>query len=449
MRSGEAIAVYMATPFRGIRRSGGILCLAVISTFALNRWSSLHLIPDADFLPTLDCSVASDGLETNIPASGAACYRSNEIATLGLNDRLNIDIGYAGGITGGFKAAVLTESSGAPSLAIGVRDLFHNTEDFLYAHGSPLWKGEYFIALGKDFGPLGLRLHGGVETMPDVPAENIDCFFGLEKSIDRRLYLTFESEERNGRFRPSIFANVRFFQDHGEFSLGEVNMFSNANESVKPGVWLGLRFRGGLGASGGATAAREFLNGQEKDPVVDAVREWNKKHAQPTAAARASDVGLDDNAAAAFTNRVLENLTMVATLYGQRSFDIEQVKKLKGEIASYGDAAIPVLHRLALDKFCDPRVHAQACGVLGDIGGGMAADAVLDILARTHDTDARIEACIAEGKMHDHRAIAIIQKLSGDDNDAVAFTAKSVLEQLNGTAVTTTTTIDKSNAAAK
>jgi hypothetical protein len=427
-----------------------ILCLMLLALPAKGRGEEgiMHLIPDVAMLPQGGIDGGQSSFFTGNRTEGT--FGRGEVdARLGLSDFADIDLGYAGGFTLGLTASVLHERSWyLPSIAVGFSNVFNNSDNFLFKYDSAAWKSDAFIALGKNVPLLGIRLCGGFEAMPEVPQAQATPFFGIEKSIGNHATLSLETRRIDRALQPSLFANAWLFGDRAELSLGAVDMnamvmngagtlnvsfFSPARGgTVQPGVWVGLRFHG-VAQKRPAAPSPALLgarcNEQGKriaalERVSDSLRRGLAQSGRMIDSLRGSIT------LARYKNGILENLTMLAALYSQPNFDVSQVWIIKKEITDLGDLAVPDLQAIALDKSCDASVHAQAVGLLGDIGSQNAADAVFEVLSTTHDPETVIEGCIAAGKMHDRRAETLLEKFAGDRNESVAFTAASTLKQL-------------------
>ncbi len=408
---------------------------------------TLHLIPDVTLVPLYSIDGGQTASFTGNRTEGTF-GRGDFDARVGMSDLVDLDIGYAGGLTLGLTALALHEGSWyVPSVAIGFSNVFNNSEAFLFKYDSAAWKSDCFVALGKHIPALGLRCTGGVELMPEVLGNHPAGFLGIEKSIGSHASLSLETLYRDSRLQPSLFANAWLLGDRMELSVGAVDMksmlFNSAGKStvflcagagrgVQPGVWIGLRFHGTMrNRSGNLTPAALHASLDEQGKRVAGLqRERDSLQRNLAQSVRYGDSIRGSSVSDRYRNGILENLTLLATLYSQPNFEVSQVWSIKKEITDAGDRAVPELQAIALDKSSSGGVHAQAVGLLGDIGSQNAADAVYEILSVTHDPETIIEGCIAAGKMRDRREVSILEKFAGDKNESVAFTATTALEQL-------------------
>jgi hypothetical protein len=428
-----------------------LVCLPVLAT-ALTRWSSLHTIPDADFLESWNYVLDYQGYYFNDSADGTI-LKNTGLGQLGLSEWGSVSGGYTNGMTLGLKVKVLSENASfRPSLALGAHNILNHTEDHRYNHDSAAWSNEFYVAAGKSIEPIKLRVHAGVQTMPDVDKERVTFFFALEKYLGSVAYITLETFYRDEKIRPSVFASVRFFQKHVELSGGAVDLLGMFLKSetttatpdlVRPGFWFGLRLMGNM-TSPNRTAGfssieeqiayqREMIIAMKRD--VDSLKRTQIGQGMIVDSLNknfslVADSALGVTSGQRLRNFALERLVKLNTLFSQENIDAEQIRTVAREILGYGDIMVPVLKHIVLDPQVDRAVHVQAMTRLGGIGTTQAANAVIDILPQTQDPDVRIEGLIALGAMKDLRAAYLIEQLANDPNEAVAFTATEVLQKL-------------------
>ena len=428
-----------------------LLCLPVLVT-ALTRWSSLHTVPDADFIESWNYVLDYQGYYFNDSADGPV-FQNIGLAQLGLSEWGSVSGGYVGGVTLGLKVKVLSENeSYRPSLAIGAHNILNHKEDYQYDHDSAVWSNEFYVAAGKNIEPIKLRVHAGVQTMPDVKKEMTTFFFAIEKYLGSVAYLTLESSYRDEKIRPSLFASVRFFKKHVELSGGAVDLLGMLSKSetsslapdlVRPGFWFGVRFLGNMSSpnrSAGFSSIEEQIAYQREMIIamkhdVDSLKRTLAGQGMIVDSlnenfSMVADSALGVTSGQRLRNFALERLVKLNTLFSQENIDAEQIRTVAREILSYGDIMVPVLKHIVLDPQVDRAVHVQAMTRLGEIGTAQAANAVIDILPQTQDADVRIEGLIAIGSMKDRRAVYLIEQLAHDPNEAVAFTATEVLQRL-------------------
>jgi hypothetical protein len=127
--------------------------------------------------------------------------------------------------------------------------------------------------------------------------------------------------------------------------------------------------------------------------------------------------------------QILDRIVALRTMYTAVPFEAEKVKQAAHEIANYRERALPALKEIIADEKEDRHIRTLAISLLGETGNKAASDVLLEVLSGAADPDFKVEAIIAVGKMHETRAIYLIQQLANDPDDAVAFTAQEVLHQ--------------------
>jgi hypothetical protein len=430
------------------------------SSFALTRWSTIHYIPDADFIEGWRYVGEYAGYFSSNETQGAV-FKNSGFARIGLSEWANIDGGYAGGLTLGMKVKVLSEGEGYhPSIAIGATNILRNKEAYFYDTAQGLWKNEYYMAFGKSINPIRLRLHFGISTMPEVDREKLDCFFAVEKYLGGFAYLTVETFYRDKKFHPSLFGTVRLFDQRLEFSGGAVDllgMFMDENNKyslsfstpripglVLPGIWVGFRYIGRFqmpgGAFGGFGSLEEQQNYQkgiikilnhDVDSLKRAIVDYDERITSfGKSFNRIADSAFESSNSIKLKNVAIEQLTIINTLYGQEDFDPEKVSQAKKVILDYGNVMVAVLQEIVLDNKLERKLHTQAMAMLGELSSQKAIDAVLDIMGQTQDADVKIEGIIAIDKAKDRRAVYLLDQLANDPNTSIAFAATEVIQKL-------------------
>jgi hypothetical protein len=403
-----------------------LLALCCIPAGAVTRWSSNHVIPDADFIQSWNYVVQYEGYYYQSDIEGSV-LKNAAFGRLGLSEWADLQAGYVDGMTLGLKAKVLGETSPRlPSLAVGVHNVFRHKEDYYYNHDpdSGVWSNEFFVVAGKSIESLKMRLHFGIQTMPKNQNEMLDYFFGIEKFLGGSAYVSAETFYRDKKLRPSLFASVRFLKRHVEVSLGAVDLYGMFTEKetkpdtgiavpknlVKPGFTFSVSFLGDFGSSsrfGGFGSMEEQL-AYQKDMIkllrrdVDSVkRALTGYEIRVDSLTRnfslIADSALGTTTGARLRDFAMERIVRLNTLYGQENMDAAQIKTLAKEIVNFSDAMVPTLKEIVLDNKLDRKVHVQAMTRLGEIGTVIAADAVIDVLAQTPDPEVKIEGLIALG----------------------------------------------------
>lgn len=437
-----------------------VMCASCFSSgFAASRWSSLHITPDADFIESWNYILEYQGYYWG-NQTRTAVFKNTGTVSFAFSEWALFKLGYANGAALGLKAKVLGETvSWVPSLAVGVTNIFHHMEDYYYDHEREVWKNEFYLVAGKGIEPLKLRLHAGASTMPGVSKEAVDFFFAIEKYLGGSAYITNENFFRDGKIRPSLFASARFFQKHCELSVGAVDligMFMNDKNKyafsfnsiqssglVRPGVWIGLRVLGAFGSSGrngGFGSLEDQINYQREmlkmlrydiDSLKRVMAGFNCRIDSVSTSLRlAADSALGVSSGMKLRDFALERLIKLNSLYSQENLDAGKIKEVAGEVSSYGENMVPILKEIALDNKLERKVHVQAITMLKLIGTKSAGGAVCDVLAQTQDPDVKVEGLIALGDLKYRDAALLVEQLSRDPNDAVAFAATEVFKKL-------------------
>jgi len=428
------------------------------------RWSSLHMIPDADFIEGGQIVVDAEGFYFNDTTRKAATSVPAAVATIGLIEWVNIEAGYAAGQPGGggllgFKARLLGETSQLmPSLAVGVHNILAHRESFFFKvkSDSLKMKNELYAVLGKTIEPIKTRFHLGMQTIPDNKFEQFNPFFAVEWYFGAGVYSSIEVHRRNGEYVPSLFVTSRVFKKKLEMAAGVVAINhllfdegrfrfsltapSKKNTFVKQGVWFGVRYLGDLrfGGRGGFSSVDDRMKNQEEmlvrmrtelDSLKGATRDTRSRMAR-------MDQALSDITDSLPTSKermkaiLLNKIITLKSLYATDPYEPEKAKQVIGEVVSFRTRAVPALKDILSDKTEDRQIRSIAASLLGEIGNNAAADVLLSALGSESDPQIRIETLIALGKMRETQAMYLMQQLANDPDEAVALTAQEVLLKL-------------------
>ena len=413
------------------------------------------MVPDADFLSGGQYVLDAHGYYFDDSAKGARISPTGLIDA-GIIEWVNLEIGYSGGLTCGFKARLLGENSGAmPSLAVGVHNIISNKEAH-YFNSRDTTGGEFYFALAKSVEPLRMRVHCGMQSIPTSKKDQVNPFFALEEYFGNGLYGTAEVERRKGAFWPSLFVSWRLLKKKLEISGGAVainrlffdknNKFSASLISsdtvafVKPGLWLGIRYCGGFGFGKNTlfTSVDDKLSSEHESiealrKEVDSLKTTISENQTRMAKVDNSLLMLSDSVYSdktRFRAALLDKLIALKTLYESEPFDPEQARQSIRRMVALKESALPVLKEFIIDKKQDRKVRLLSISLLGEMQGSGASDALLDVLSQSEDPEIKIEILIALGKIKETRAIYVMEQLANDPIDVVAFTAQEVLMKL-------------------
>jgi hypothetical protein len=433
------------------------LLAAVQAPFAKTRWSSLHLIPDADFLEGGQFVMDAEAFYFGDSLTQKSMVKPAFSLNLGIIEWVNLELGYAGGPTLGFKARILGESGAVPSLAIGAHNILTHKEAYFFNSKDSTMANEFYVAFGKSIDPLKMRLHFGLQSIPKSKTEQINPFLGVEEYFGSGLYATLELERRKSAFWPSAFCSYRLLRKKLEIAGGIIGinrmLFDKNNkfafsltstddtaQFVRPGIWFGLRYCFNLSFGkkdifmsvddkiDKQTVSIELLKRQIDTLKKSAADNQRKMAVVDNSINMLSDSVLSDK------NRLrsvlLEKIITLKTLYESEPFDPEQTRQLIGQIVALKDNALPSLKEFVADKKQDRHVRLLGISLIGNIGGTGASDILLDVLSQSEDPDIKIEILIALGKIKETRAIYVMEQMANDPTDVVAFTAQEVLQKL-------------------
>jgi hypothetical protein len=431
-----------------------VIFVVLISASAKTRWSALHLVPDADFIPGGQYVADVDAYYYNDSSKGSS-IRPSSLVNAGIIDWINVETGYAGGFTLGLKARIFGETGYyMPSVAIGARNIVSHKE-VNYFSGKDTIGDEFYVAFAKSLESLRMRFHCGIQTIPVSKNDKFDPFFALEKYFGKGFYGTFEVESWKGNYLPSIFASWRLFNKKLEISGGAVavnRVFFDKNNklnfsltstksdgAIRPGIWFGLRYCGIFDKEKKTFQSVEDRLDIQHDAIasmrieIDSLKKIVSQNSARTAKIDNSLAKLNDSVFSdknSLKKAILEKLTALKSIYESEPFDPEQARKAIAQIVALKDTAMPALKEFVIDKKQDRRIRILSISLIGEMSGAGALDALLDVLNQTEDSGIKIEILISLGKMKETRAIYVMEQFSNDPEDAVAFTAQEVLMRL-------------------
>lgn len=436
-----------------------ILCgllLVSSSAWGATRWGSVHMIPDADFLRGGEFSVDAHCF-FYMDDSTDASFKPTVLADVGVIEWVNFEVGYAGRPTLGFKARILGETKRfMPTVTLGAHNVIAHQEYYEYGVKNSKVANEFYLAVAKTLEPLKMRLHLGIQTMPTTSKEKFNPYAAIEKYFGTGLYTTLEVHRRHEEAVPSLFLSVRLLKRRLEVSLGLVafhKLFYNNGEfafsfvsapsshsPVRPGIRFGLRFLGDIrrGRPGGFNTIDGKLEQQGKQIEELQLGMDSLRMLVDAGQSRLSSVdtsittlkGGKKTARDRTKDALLDRIITLQTLYTSEPFDPEKVRAIIKEVVAYRERAIPPLKELLLDKGENRQVRVHSAMLLGELRSASASDALLSVLGGEADPGLRIETLIALGKIRETKATYMLEQLANDPDDAVALTAREVLDRL-------------------
>lgn len=464
-----------------------ILILILFSANFINaktRWSSLHLIPDADLFGSGEFTLGIDGLIA-MDTGGSVTFKPSIPIKMGISEWFNIEVGYSGGVNLGLKARLWGETGKImPSISIGIHNTITNKEVGLFSVDSSLsyemainnittdtsyknlYPVEIFLAMGKTIDPIKMRLHFGVQSVPTSNYDKINLFAAVEKYFGYGLYASLEFFTRYNYKKGeevlnphlSAFVNWRFLKKHLELTVGVIDIgaifFDEKGESnislspreeldfVNPGIWAGLKFHGRFGRMGKNSGFKSIEDRMRyQDEMLEKMAKQvdsltiglEGKSRELSVLKNSVDVFIDSvtHDPTKLSNIIFNKLITLKALYEAEPYEPRKVKQVVSEIRSYRDKAIVPLQRFLLDKETDRQVRIYSAQLLGEIGASSSVDILLDVLSTAEDPDIKIEILIALGKMKETRAMFLMEQLANSPNDAIAITAQEVLFRLS------------------
>ncbi|MFW6244380.1 MAG: HEAT repeat domain-containing protein [Fibrobacterota bacterium] len=413
-----------------------VSCLT-FSVPAKTRWSSIQYIPNADLIPAgrflVDANLfwAMDTFNFTSPVSV-------QRLEMGLSEWLNFDVGYAGGLTMGFKTCVVRETSGfVPTVTLGVQNLFTNKETGYFGEHRDYPANEVFLAFAKSMDVIRLRITLGALSAPSSENDVFNPFFGFEKYFGSNLYMSLESQMRSRRLSFSLFSSWRPVRDRLEINVGIIDLerafaSSYAESMIKPGLKVGIRVNlgSGLNSVDGLTGIEDRIDWQNQrlsslESRIDSLKKevvWNSK--------RISDRSAYPKEYLEERAYVLDELTKLSNSYNQEPFDPQNVRSSVDLILEQREKFAPHLRAIVTDVNLDWQVRTLAVTMLGELKDRNAVGILIGLLERPGNAAMKIEAMIALGKMEESGAADVLKKLVDDSDNGVAFTALEILKEL-------------------
>ncbi len=418
---------------------------ALCASFAVTRWSTLQIVPNADLLPG-GRFVADVDFAWKIDSFSIASVVSVQRVHLGLSEWVGIDVGYAGGFTMGVKACVVKENPDlwyVPTLTLGFQNIYANREAFYFDGGGSYPKNEFYLGAAKSSEWAKLRIHVGILSALTRSGykgyDEINPFIGIEKYFGQGLYVTVEGQQRTGEFMLSVFAVLRPIADRLEINVGVIDApHISSNRAgqfpFRPTLRAGIKFNFGAGYNSldGLTGVEDRidrLRGElaASNKRVDSLAvdtRWNADRIHEL-----SQVSGDRKEERA---RVVDELSKLRNLYEQEPFDPELVKDMVDRIRDRYEVYSPHLRVIITEQNADPRIRRLAVSLVGEMKDQPAANILMSILNRMEEPSLKIETIIALGKIKDPRCRQLLSSLRQDPDGGVAFTAEEVYRAMFG-----------------
>lgn len=434
------------------------LSLGVSPLLGATRWSANHIIPDADFVGSGELKIGYEGF-INTDVDGEYQVTSLVPVTMGVSEWLTTSIGWADGVTFGFKGRVLDEYKPyLPSVAIGVRDLYNNT--MLARSGiensTPEVTGELYLAFSKGFDLITTRFHAGVLSIPKSDTEEINGFFGVEKYFGNDFYITLEGWSFADRLNLALFGTFRFLpKQRGEFYMGVVDLerlffdqhgdFEMSFEPdfetdmVKPGISMGLNFAFSFPFGEQTqfrTVERNYEDQQHEITLMkesidslkqDITRENQRNDSLGYELAQLSLRVVEPDPIPQYYEEVFARLLLYRKGYETKPFDPEAIRKVRSEIFAFEEHAENSLLRVVQKGNDNLKLEMDAVSLLGMMHSTKSVPVLLERLGTTQDRKYKIEIISALGTIGDRGAAYALEHLVNSGDESVAIAAGEVL----------------------
>ena len=445
-----------------------ILLLIFVSIIpAKTRWATTRFTPTADLVGA-GRFVANYNIFLNTEHDKGMTGKSLGYLTIGASEWFEGTLGYADGFNFAMKGRILNEyTSAAPSLAIGVRNMFYNetlARSRLDANQSNT-TGELFMAFGKSSSYIQTRFHGGVLSLPHSDKDWINGFAAIEKYFGDDFYLTFEGFSQQKKFYLALTASVRFMRENrGEiyFSLLDLQrMFITQNRDfgvtltpnsrqdwIKPGIVAGLSFNLG-GRQKWIDGRAQFRtiedNFAHHDTLIKKMTKRIDVLEQDLECLNAENETMKEKIDSLINALELQTIVVEEPLplnyaevlalvvsYAQTitadRFDPRQARRILGEIGKFGTDGIDIVARIA-EREPNRSVKLRAITILGELQARDKIPLLLRILDNTGDNREKVEVITALGKINERSVRAKIEEFSGSADSNLQVAANEVLER--------------------
>jgi hypothetical protein len=438
-----------------------LLIMIVSSVPAKTRWTTTRFTPSADIIGAGQF-VANYNIFLNTEFGRGLTGYSIGGLTMGASEWVEVNLGYTGGINLGFKGRLLNEygMNGAPSLAIGVRNIFNNEARARsrLETGDKDFTGEYFLVVGKSANAFNTRFHGGVMTIPDSRRDKFNGFIAMEQGIGSDFIFTLEGFTQQKNFYLALTTTIRFGENNNAefyFSLLDLEgiFFSDRKDLgitltpksrqdwIKPGIvvgtsiaWGGRRkFRDGrfaLRAMEDVLAIHETRINELSSQIDtlkienEALRERNEKafnSVDSLLISWAMHEAMRDTLPPHFTE-VFSRLVAYTQAYAATRFDPFEVIRILDE------AGEEIIAQIARNERGRGDIRLRAITMLGELRARYEIPVLLDILEFTIDNREKIEVISSLGKINDRTVEPRIRDFVHHQDENLRIAATEVLD---------------------
>ncbi|MFH0919981.1 MAG: HEAT repeat domain-containing protein [Fibrobacterota bacterium] len=442
--------------------------MAAPSALAKLRITTVTNIPTSDLLANKQYSLKLNANFFSYNPNGDTTksswwYLPVVVADLGVANRVEVGAGYAGGPTLRFKALIFEEDQffPMPSVLIGAKDILSSEECQFFGMTDKdtmaAMANNAYLALGKNFEPLGTRFHGGIMTNFGIKSERVSFFVGAEMYLGGGTYLTYEGFRRFGSIRHMFTINLKFFNRMvAGFGFTELKPLLYRNKTfgfhIKPDGNSSGFGQGGVhfqfNYTGEFSGSAEGLKGVEdeilqlrkdvqdlklKDRELEVKQEQNQNHVKELD----EDLALSTSRASTKTKQdhrivIAEQLNVISELLQNKdAYDPEQIAAHVAKIVEYKELALPTLTNIIRNPKSDPKLTSLAIQMVGQIGD-KKSKTVLVRLLDYKESNIKIDAIIALGKFNDKSVVPDLERMLTDTDEAVVMAAQEVIYALTG-----------------
>jgi len=450
-----------------------VLIIVAIPLLGKTRWSSVRTIPDADFIGSGEFIVGYDGF-VNSNRQNEIFVTSQVPLSMGVGEWLTVYSAWSDGVTAGFKARILDEFHPAmPSLAVGVRNLYHNSNLTRggVPNNSPEFTGEIYLAASKGFDLITTRFHGGVLSIPSSSTEQFNGFFGIEKYFGGSFYVSFEGFSLYDRFNLSLFGTLRFLKnDRAEIFAGLIDLerllFNQSydldmslepdfpSDFVKPGIAIGFNcaFSLPFGKQTQFKGIEDLYLEQNKD--LNSLREsQNSLSAKvetehfriDTLSLIIDSIGkeiIKPEILPDHYEEIYARLLAYRSKFESKPYDPEMTRKIQEQIFAFEVDAENTLLRVVKKGDKNPDVIRDAISLLSLMKSQKSVPLFLELLGETRERRMKISLISALGTIGDRNATYALKHIASSNDEAVATAAREILKTWEPESTITPTTND-------
>jgi hypothetical protein len=385
---------------------------------------------------------------------------------VGASEWVQASLGYAGGVNFGFKGRILDEyTNRSPSLAIGIRNMFHNetlARSRLQSDVRDL-TSEFYAALGKGSDLFATRFHAGLLSLPNSDRDRINGFAAIEKYFSDDFFLTLEGFTQQRKFYLALTATLRFAERNNVemyMSLLDMERIFATNKRdfgvsltprkredwVKPGIMAGFSIS--LGAKQRWIDERAQFrtiedNFARHDTLIKTLSKQvdtlKKYDAMVTDLQSQIDtvkwqidslkvaIGMIDTLPVHYSEVYSRIVAYTRALSAER-FDPIEVRRILDEIRKYGEDGEIIVAKVAKEETERWTVKVRAVTILGELKSKDKVAMLVDMLDEATDSRLKVEIITTLGKINDRIVMPKIEEYADSYDENLRIAAREVLE---------------------